>query len=204
MITLLPAMLVIFGRWVFWPRVPVRLAASRPPRVLAGSGQRIAAGPRSVWIVTALLLAVAALDVVKLKADGLPRPSRSAAPRQRGRPEGAGRALPGRAGSPVIVVGPARQAEAITATVAARPGIAGLAAEPETADGLVQVQATLTDAPDSQAVRDGPAPAGRRSTRRAERQGRRSDGDQPRRAGVRASATTGCSSRSSSSSCSSS
>ena len=47
MITLLPALLVIFGRWMFWP-VPadVRLAPSPPPAGCGpGSGGRIAAPP---------------------------------------------------------------------------------------------------------------------------------------------------------------
>jgi RND superfamily putative drug exporter len=72
MVTLLPALLVIFGRWVFWPRRPTY--GSPEPTTTgfwARVGQRISRAPRKVWIVTACLLAVAALGVVKLDANGL-------------------------------------------------------------------------------------------------------------------------------------
>jgi putative drug exporter of the RND superfamily len=72
MVTLLPALLVIFGRWVFWPRRPTY--GSPEPTTTgfwARVGQRISRAPRKVWIVTAVLLAIAALGVVKLDANGL-------------------------------------------------------------------------------------------------------------------------------------
>ena len=58
MVTLLPALLVIFGRWVFWPQAPdVRLAPS-PPAPASGPGSATGSprSPRTVWIVTAGLL----------------------------------------------------------------------------------------------------------------------------------------------------
>ena len=59
MMTLLPALLVITGRWVFWPAKPS--SARRSPRtrgLWARTGRRIAVRPRVVWITTALILGV--------------------------------------------------------------------------------------------------------------------------------------------------
>ena len=57
MITLLPALLVIFGRWVFWPLRPDRWLAEPTERGMwARIGQRMARRPRLVWVVTAVVL----------------------------------------------------------------------------------------------------------------------------------------------------
>lgn len=72
MVTLLPALLVIFGRWMFWPKRPA--FGSHEPNTSgfwARVGNRIAVAPRKVWIVTAVLLAVASMGLFTLKADGL-------------------------------------------------------------------------------------------------------------------------------------
>ncbi|MBJ7357949.1 MMPL family transporter [Nocardioides sp.] len=72
MLTLLPALLVIFGRWMFWPKRPA--FGSREPNTTgfwARIGDRMATGPRKVWVVTAVLLAVASLGLLALDADGL-------------------------------------------------------------------------------------------------------------------------------------
>src|SRR4029077_12291875 len=72
MMTLLPALLVITGRWVFWPAKPAYGSRAPPSRgVWAGTARRIAVRPRVVWITTALILGVMALGLIGLKADGL-------------------------------------------------------------------------------------------------------------------------------------
>ena len=60
MLTLLPALLVTFGRWVFWPARP-REGSAEPTTTgfWARVGTRIAHAPRPTWIVTTLVLAVA-------------------------------------------------------------------------------------------------------------------------------------------------
>lgn len=72
MVTLLPAMLVIAGRWIFWPKRPA--FGSVEPNTTgfwARVGARIEPHPRRVWIVTAGLLAVACLGLFRLDASGL-------------------------------------------------------------------------------------------------------------------------------------
>src|SRR5688500_3949000 len=56
MVTLLPALLVICGRWVFWPKRPAYRSAEPNTRGMwAKVGNRIAPRPRAVWVVTALV-----------------------------------------------------------------------------------------------------------------------------------------------------
>jgi len=72
MITLLPALLVIFGRWIFWPRRPM-FDTLEPTATgfWARVGARIAPRPRLVWVVTAVVLAVCSLGFLQLNAHGL-------------------------------------------------------------------------------------------------------------------------------------
>ena len=72
MMTLLPALLVIFGRWIFWPVRPT-FGSSEPTQTGFWSrvGNRISVRPRRVWVGTAVLLAIACLGVFKLDANGL-------------------------------------------------------------------------------------------------------------------------------------
>ncbi|WP_125569588.1 MMPL family transporter [Nocardioides baekrokdamisoli] len=72
MATLLPALLVICGRWIFWPKRPA-VGSEEPTEsgIWAKVGQRIAVRPRAVWIGTALVLGIACIGLVQLNANGL-------------------------------------------------------------------------------------------------------------------------------------
>jgi RND superfamily putative drug exporter len=72
MVTLLPALLVICGRWIFWPKRPT-FGSPEPTATgfWARVGQRIAPRPRLVWVSTAILLGVACLGLLKLDTSGL-------------------------------------------------------------------------------------------------------------------------------------
>ena len=72
MVTLLPALLVITGRWVFWPARP-SYGSPEPNAsgLWARLGQRIAVHPRRVWAVTAALLVVCCGGLFALDAQGL-------------------------------------------------------------------------------------------------------------------------------------
>ncbi|GAB3780540.1 MMPL family transporter [Nocardioides ungokensis] len=72
MITLLPALLVITGRWVFWPKRPAFGSAEPTASGLwAKVGRRISVRPRAVWVGTAAALGVACLGMFSLNAHGL-------------------------------------------------------------------------------------------------------------------------------------
>ena len=72
MVTLLPALLVITGRWVFWPKRPA-FGSPEPTRTGFWSkvGRWIAPRPRRVWIGTTLALGVACLGLLALNTSGL-------------------------------------------------------------------------------------------------------------------------------------
>ncbi len=153
MITLLPALLVICGRWVFWPARP-RYGTAEPTQegFWARIGRRIAIRPRVVWGVTALLLACATLGLVGFKIGPL-----TTAQSFRGTPASVAgeqvlaRHFPAGAGEPVAVIGNASAAAPLRATLARTAGIAAVA-PPQVKDGLVYLQGTLASKPDSQAA----------------------------------------------------
>ena len=72
MITLLPALLVICGRWVFWPKRPTfRSPEPTSDGLWARVGRRISRNPRRVWVVTTGLLLLACLGLFSLDTSGL-------------------------------------------------------------------------------------------------------------------------------------
>jgi RND superfamily putative drug exporter len=128
MITLLPALLVIFPRGVFWPYKPAYGSPESTTRGLwARVGWAIAPRPRLVWVTTAVALGVLALGLTGLKASGL-----TSAQSFRGHPDSVvGEAVlaahfPAGAGQPVIVIGNQNAAAALRAAFAATPGIASV------------------------------------------------------------------------------
>ena len=72
MITLLPALLVISGRWVFWPKRPnFRSPEPTSDGLWARVGRSISHRPRRVWVVTTGLLLLACLGLFRLDTSGL-------------------------------------------------------------------------------------------------------------------------------------
>ena len=112
MLTLLPALLVTCGRWIFWPRAP-KLGDDEPSEhgFWARVGGRIERRPRATWIGTSAILAVACLGIVALNATGLTTEEsfRGTQPSIEGEKVLAAH-FPGGAGSPVAVIANADQA----------------------------------------------------------------------------------------------
>jgi RND superfamily putative drug exporter len=153
MMTLLPALLVICGRWVFWPVRPAYGSAEPASRgIWARTGRGIAVRPRVVWVATALVLGAMALGLTGLKASGLTN-----AQSFRGHPDSVtgqtilDRHFAGGSGQPVVVAGSPAAAARLASALRATPGITAVTA-PVTRDGHAWLQATLTTAPDSQAA----------------------------------------------------
>ena len=71
-LTLLPALLVVFGRWIFWPKVP---KFDDVDEQLSGTwakiGTAVEKNPKRIWISTAVILTIFAGFSFTLKADGL-------------------------------------------------------------------------------------------------------------------------------------
>lgn len=72
MVTLLPALLIICGRWVFWPKRPAFGSAEPTETGLwARVGEMVSVRPRRVWVVTTGVLLLACLGLLRLDANGL-------------------------------------------------------------------------------------------------------------------------------------
>ncbi|HEY7014189.1 MAG TPA: MMPL family transporter [Streptosporangiaceae bacterium] len=153
MLTLLPALLVVAGRWIFWPVRPV-VGSAEPTATGLWSrvGRAIAVRPRLTWVATTVLLGIMALGITGLNATGL-----SNAESFRGTPESVAgeqvlaRHFPAGAGQPVVVVGNAGSGERLAAAFRDVPGITGVTG-PRTAAGHAWLEGTLTAAPDSPAA----------------------------------------------------
>jgi putative drug exporter of the RND superfamily len=155
MITLLPALLVIFGRWVFWPLRPV-LGSAEPTEhgLWARIGQRIAHRPRLVWVVTAVVLGALAFGVTGLDANGLQSKDSF-----RTKPEAVtgeavlARHFPAGEGNPVQVIGKAEAANQLQSALTNTAGVTAVT-RPVVKDGYAYVEGTLTSSADSQASYD--------------------------------------------------
>jgi len=151
MITLLPALLVITGRWVFWPSRP---AFGTPDAASTGRwarlGHSIARRPRLVWSAVAVVLAGCALGLTQLHAAGLTlQDSFTGTPPSVVAQQVLQRHFPaGQDGQPVIVIGRAGTTSQLRQVLAGSGGIASVA-PPAVRGNLVMLAATLRDQPDS-------------------------------------------------------
>ncbi|MGC3861128.1 MMPL family transporter [Micromonospora chersina] len=160
MLTFLPALLLLGGRWAFWPRRPRYDHAD--PRTEHGIWGRIAGfvarRARTVWIVTAVVLAALALGVTQLGATTL---GQSDLFTQRtdsvAGQEVIARHYPAGTGSPATIFTNQATAQQVAQVAQGVRGVSsvrpfsrqGPAGPPEVVDGRVQLQATLADPPDS-------------------------------------------------------
>jgi len=154
MLTLLPALLVIFPRGIFWPYRPAYGSAEPTTRGLwARVGWAIAPRPRLVWVTTAVILGVLALGLTGLKADGLTNAQsfRGTHPDSVTGETVLAAHFPAGAGQPVVVIGNQAAAVTLRAAFAATPGITHVT-PPVTRAGYAYLQGTLTSPPDSQAA----------------------------------------------------
>jgi RND superfamily putative drug exporter len=154
MITLLPALLVIFGRWIFWPVKP-KFGSPEPTShgFWAKVGRRVAVRPRMVWVTTALILGAMALGLTGLKASGLTAAESFAGhhPDSVVGQQVLDRHFPAGAGQPVVVVGDPASAAALRTAFASVPRITAVTPA-QIHGGYAFLQGTLTVPPDGQAA----------------------------------------------------
>ncbi|MGV9941903.1 MMPL family transporter [Streptomyces sp. NPDC003401] len=160
MLTLFPALLLVLGRWIFWPAVPHEGSADPTTGgVWARTGRRIARRPRMVWGVTAAVLAALSLGLLQLRAAGIAN-----ADALTGEPDSivgqkvSARYFPAGAGDPLVIVSNADRAGQVGRAVAADPGVvpASVGTPPGTApehDGKVLLEATMRAPADSSAAK---------------------------------------------------
>ena len=187
-LTLLPAILFVFGRAAFWPRRPKyepEIVAAEGGMPSTGLWTKLAHGvqrrPRTIWIVTTIVLLAGALGATQLNAVGVPQSELVLGTSEaRDGQIALGEHFPGGSGSPVQVVVDEEQMDAVVDALLAHDGIDGVsvtaadspsgtapvtdegitalgppgtpAPEPTVVDGRVLLQGTLTDAADSEAA----------------------------------------------------
>jgi RND superfamily putative drug exporter len=149
----MPALLVICGRWIFWPVKPAYGSApATRPSVWTRIGAAVSHRPRTVWIGTAGILAVMTIAVTGLKADGIPSSGQFTTTTQAVAGEQIqARHFPAGSGDPIYVVAEASSADRVTTVLSAVDGITDVTA-PTIKDGDALILATLEDAPGSKAA----------------------------------------------------
>lgn len=160
-LTFLPAVLLLFGRSIFWPAIPrldhVHAQDKIGTRGLWGRvASMVGQHPRRTWVLTLAGLLAAAAFLPTLKAEGITQSQifLNEVESVTGQ-EVLAKHFPAGSGSPVQVVAPQAKAPEVVAVLSREQGVndpyAGLVpgAPPKVVDGTVVVQATLTAAADS-------------------------------------------------------
>jgi RND superfamily putative drug exporter len=168
-LTLLPALLVLFGRRLFWPKIPMFDAEDER---LSGFWSKVANlvgnHPKRVWISTGLMLSILAGFATQLNTDGIPfSESFTERPDSVIGQEKLQESFPGGQGQPTVVLVPAAKAAEVTQKLIEFEGIESVVPtlsgpvipgqplpEPKIVDGLIQLEATLSFAADSVQSRD--------------------------------------------------
>lgn len=158
-LTLLPALLLLFGRWIFWPRKPL---FDGDDHVMSGLwskvGDSIGRNPRKSWVISGAFLLIFAFASTTLKTDGL-----GTVDSFTGKPESVvGQKLlethfPGGQGDPTQVVVAENKIDEVAMRVSSAPGVTNVAAQMDPKNpGVIQVvggkailNVTLNKAPDS-------------------------------------------------------
>ncbi|OKI46816.1 MMPL family transporter [Micromonospora sp. CB01531] len=161
MTTLLPAVLVIFGRWLFWPFVPryspnavgIDVAAQHGVwrRIAGFVGRR----PRAVWLGTAAALVALSFGMVNLSI-GMPHDESFT--KEVGSVTGQRMIeahYPKGSVAPAEILAAAGPAEQVVAAARTVPGVAEVGEPERSPDGRwVHIAAILADTPDSDAALD--------------------------------------------------
>lgn len=155
MAALLPALLVIFGRWVFWPFIPrYRPDAASPADEHRGwtAVARIVAGrPRVIWPVTMLVLGALAVGIAGMHTGLTDQQQFMTAPESVTGEQAIAAHFPAGLSSPVNVYAKQATARAVLAAVRSTPGVAS-AHQVAASAGWVEVDTVLTAQPDSPAA----------------------------------------------------
>ncbi len=161
-LTLLPALLLVFGRASFWPVRPKVGSAhsfARATGLWAAVGRLVSRHSRAVWIASTVLLLAGCLGVTQLRADGVPQSDLILGESQaRDGQVTLGEHFPGGSGSPAVIIGSADQIDELAdaaADVAGVDSVEALSADSPT--GTVAVGAAARDAAAGDAAGDAAA-----------------------------------------------
>ena len=153
MVTLMPALLVACGRWIFWPSKPVYGAETEQKEsVWSRVGAAISGRPRLVWVGTVLVLGAMALGTLGLDASGLSNKDQfTDKPQMAVGEEVRAAHFPAGSGDPVYVVAKAGAADQVKSALAGVSGIGGVA-DPVVKGDEAVLLAQLENEPSSEAA----------------------------------------------------
>jgi putative drug exporter of the RND superfamily len=169
MLTLMPAILALAGRWLFWPLVPgvdAQVEADRRSSVWDRIASAVGRRPRRTWMGATAILVLLIAGLTQINAGGLPadRQYTVALESVTGQ-HVAARHFPSGTGSPLYVVTSSESQAGVTAALQSVPGITAVSAysdSPTTpgggsakvVDGKVLLVASTNLTPDSRAAED--------------------------------------------------
>jgi len=150
-LTLLPALLVLFGRWIFWPKRPTFDSADEK---LSGIWSKLAnatgRSPRKFWIGSAIALVIMAAFAGTLQANGLSTAQSFTVKADSvvGQTELL-KHFPGGEGQPTQIVTKPEFIQAEIAKLKTVPGVSDVVLFGAPVNGYVLLNATLNSSPDS-------------------------------------------------------
>lgn len=147
MLTLLPAILVIVGRRVFWPFVPhFGTIPNEEASIWARVGRRILGAPRPIWIGMVILLVVLALGVTRIDTNLSQNDQFTTTPDSVVGQQVLAESFPAGASAPTTVIANESAVDATLAAIGEVPTVASVE-EAGRANGLVSFAVTLTTQP---------------------------------------------------------
>ncbi|MDX2918358.1 MULTISPECIES: MMPL family transporter [Streptomyces] len=162
MVTILPALLVILGRWVFWPFVPRWTAESAAAAEAPASHSRwerigsvTAARPRRAWVLSLaatglLALSSLGLDMGLTQSELLQTKPESVVAQER-----ISAHYPSGSSDPATVVAPSADVAEVRRAAEGTEGVVSVEDGPTTPDGeLTLLSVVLKDVPDSSGAKD--------------------------------------------------
>lgn len=155
MTSALPALLVVAGRWVFWPLVPRHGTAPRTGRGWQRFGEAVARRPRRAWLVSLVVTGGLALSALGLnmglsQSEWFQNKPESVVAQER-----LSAHFPSGAADPAVVVAQTSKAADVRKAAEDTPGVLKVTIGATTADGeLTQLSAVLQGAPDSETAKD--------------------------------------------------
>lgn len=169
-LSFLPAVLGLLGRSAYWPFIPKVVEGTEESESMSKPGlwgriaNFVAAHPRPIWVLTAVVLAVGVLGMTQLKAHGVPQSELViGGSESRDGQTALGEHFPAGSGSPAVAIVDQEQSELALETVLevtgvdsaylqaedGGPAMAQRGAQPYTVEGRNLISITLADAADS-------------------------------------------------------
>jgi putative drug exporter of the RND superfamily len=152
MITLLPAVLLIFGRRIFWPFIPEYGSdTGKPNGIWSKIGAFVSHRPRPIWVATAVLLAVLATGFIGTETHLAHEDAFRTEPESVTGQRLLSESFPAGASQPTTVLANATMSGEVEQAIASSPGVVSVEPQGEV-DGHSVFSVTLDAEPNSHAA----------------------------------------------------